>query len=56
MPVVPPLDRLRLRIGHALLGILHYQESCEMLILSGATIAEIFESDDRTIESKTLEG
>lgn len=35
---------------------MHERGSCEMLILSGAAIAEIFEPDDRTIEPKTLEG
>ena len=47
---------LRLRISHALLEILHYQESCEMLILSGATIAKIFESDDRTLNLRRWKG
>ena len=49
MPVVPPWIASGLGSG------MHYQGSCEMLIPSGATIAEIFESDDRTIEPKTLE-
>jgi hypothetical protein len=34
---------------------MHYQGSCEMLILSGATIAEIFKAGDRAIEPKPLE-